>query len=370
MKTRAALLREQPGVWTVDEVDLDEPSDGEVLVEMIAAGLCHSDDHIAHGSSKVGTLPFCGGHEGSGIVRAVGPSVRDLAEGDHIVTSFIPACGRCRWCASGMQQLCDYGRLILAGSQLDGTYRMRAHGKAIGCAATLGTFSQWQVFDESSCIKIAKDLPLDVAALVSCGVPTGWGSATNVAGIEVGDVVIVVGSGGIGMNAVQGAAHKGAAHVVVVDPVPYKRERAPEFGATETFADIGAATEFVRDITNGQGADSAIVTVGVVTGEHVAAAFNAIRKAGTVVVTGVGHSSGIPVNLFELTMFQKRIQGCIYGNGSPSKQVPRLLELYRAGTLKLDELITRRYRLDEINDGYADMHAGVNIRGVIDFRVP
>jgi S-(hydroxymethyl)glutathione dehydrogenase/alcohol dehydrogenase len=266
-----------------------------------------------------------------------------------------------------MQNLCDNGALIMGGTQLDETFRMHSDGKQIGTVATLGTFSEWQVLAEGSCVKVDTSIPLDIVSLVSCGVPTGWGSATNAANIEVGDVVVVIGCGGIGMNAVQGAAHKGAAHVVAVDPQPFKLEMALKLGATDTFADIEAATSFVRDITNGQGADSAIVTAGVVTGDHVASAFQAIRKAGTVVVTGVGHTADIPVSLFELTMFQKRIQGCLYGNDSPRKQIPRLLELYQQGMLKLDELISRRYRLDQINDGYADMHAGRNIRGIIDF---
>ncbi|MGW0173539.1 NDMA-dependent alcohol dehydrogenase [Rhodococcus sp. NPDC003322] len=370
MRTRAAVLKEQPGAWQVIDVELDDPGFGEVLVEMVATGLCHSDDHMAVGDSPVGHLPFCGGHEGAGIVRKVGAGVRNLNVGDHIVTSFIPSCGTCRWCASGMQNLCDNGALILEGTQLDGGFRMHTtDGEDVATAAMLGTFAEWQVLDEVSCIKVRDDVPLNVACLVGCGVPTGWGSATNGAEVKVGDVVIVMGVGGIGINAVQGAAHAGAAHVIAVDPVAFKREMALKLGATEAYENMEQATEFAKSITNGQGADSAIVTVGVIHGEHVGEAFAAIRKAGTVVVTAQGAVTevGMPINLFEISMYQKRIQGVLFGMGSPREAVPRLLDLYAEGKLHLDELVTRRYTLDQINEAYADMHAGVNIRGVIDY---
>lgn len=369
MKARAAVLKEQPSLWEVIDVELDDPQTGEVLVEMIATGLCHSDDHIAVGDIPVGTFPFCGGHEGAGIVRKVGPGVKDLEVGDHIVTSFIPACGLCKWCSQGMQNLCNNGALIMTGSQLDGTFRMHSDDGDIACASTLGTFATWQVFDQLSCIKIDKDIPLDVACLTACGVPTGWGSAVNAAAVQPGDVVIVMGVGGIGMNSVQGAQHAGAVHVLAVDPVEFKREVAMKLGATQAFAHIDEAAEFARSVTNGQGADSAIVTVGNVAGEQIAEAFSAIRKAGTVAVVSQGAlaEEGIPVNLFELSMYQKRIQGALYGMASPRTQVPLLLDLYKQGILKLDELVTRRYTLDQINEAYADMHAGRNIRGVIQF---
>lgn len=178
-----------------------------------------------------------------------------------------------------------------------------------------------------------------------------------------------MGVGGIGINAVQGAAHAGAGHVIAVDPVAGKREAAAKLGATETFGSIAEATEFARSVTNGQGADSTIIAVGVLSGEHVGQAFESVRKAGTVVVTAVAPMAigSIPVSPFALAMFEKRIQGCLYGSMSPSADVPRLLAMYENGQLKLDELVTSTYSLDEINVGYQDMHAGRNIRGVIDF---
>jgi NDMA-dependent alcohol dehydrogenase len=371
MRARAALLWEQPGKWQVEDVEIpDHPGPHEVLVQMTSSGLCHSDDHVATGDLPVGHLPFCGGHEGSGIIREVGPQVRDLAVGDHVITSFLPACGKCRWCASGNSNLCDYGAIVLSGTQLDGTYRMTARdGQDAARFSGLGTFANWAVIDEVSVVKIREDVPLNVACLVACGVPTGFRSAREAAGVRPGDVVIVMGSGGVGINAVQGAALAGAAHVIVSDPQPLKREVALKVGATEAFTNIAEAADFARSVTNGQGANAAIVTVGVVTGEHVAAAFRAVSKTGTVVVTAMGNirEVGVPISLFELAMYQKRIQGVLFGTGSPRESVPRLLDLYAAGKLHLDELVTTRYPLEQINQGYADMHAGKNIRGVIDF---
>jgi NDMA-dependent alcohol dehydrogenase len=369
MQTKAALLREVPGRWEVHTVELDEPRANEVLVRIVAAGLCHSDDHFATGDISVGHLPFCGGHEAAGVVEAVGPGVSTLKVGDHIVTSFIPGCGRCRWCASGQQNLCDNGALMLEGTQLDGSFRMHLDGEDVGQAGLLSAFSEYTVMPEWSAIKIADDVPLDVAALLGCAVPTGWGSAVNAAQVSPGDVVIVMGIGGIGASAIQGARHAGATQIIAVDPVELKRTTALELGATDAFDNLPEAADLARSLTNGQGADATIVTVGVVTGEHVSAAFSSIRKAGTLVVTAAGSERPDPValSLLELTMYQKRIQGCLYGMMSPSKDVPRLLGLWRAGQLKLEELLTRTYRLEDINDGYADMHAGRNIRGLISF---
>jgi NDMA-dependent alcohol dehydrogenase len=372
MQARAALLWEQPGKWQVEDVEIpDHPGPHEVLVEMVSSGLCHSDDHLTTGDLPIGYLPLCGGHEGSGIIREVGPEVRDLEVGDHIVTSFIPACGKCRWCAAGHSNLCDYGAVVLAGTQIDGTFRMTARGDVeTGRFSGLGTFANWEIIDEVSVVKIRDDVPLNVACLVACGVPTGFGSAYYAAGIEPGDVVIVMGSGGIGINAVQGAALAGAGHIIVADPQPLKREVALKVGATEAFASIGEAANFARSVTDGQGANAAIVTVGVVQSDHVGEAFSAVGKTGTLVVTSLGNIAdvGIPASLFELSMFQKRIQGVLYGTKSPREFVPRLLDLYADGRLHLDELVTTRYSIDQVNQGYADMHAGKNIRGVIDFE--
>jgi NDMA-dependent alcohol dehydrogenase len=369
MKTRAALLMQQPGKWEVVETDLDGPGDNEVLVRLVASGLCHSDEHVAKGDGKIGHFPYCGGHEGAGVVEEVGRSVVSLKAGDHIVTSFIPGCGRCRWCASGMQNLCDNGALMMQGSQMNGRFRMRYQGQDVARSSFIGTFSELSVMPEWSCVRIPEHVPLLSAALLGCGVPTGWGSAVNAAQVQPGQVVIVMGIGGIGINAVQGAAHAGASRVIAAEPVKLKRDAALRFGATDAVASIEEAAELARSLTNGQGADSTIITVGVLAGEHIAQGFESIRKGGTVVVTAVApmDTVGVPISPFMLAMFQKRIQGCLYGMMAPSADVPRLLSMYEQGQLKLDELVSRTYRLEEINTGYDDMYAGTNIRGLIDF---
>ncbi len=366
MKTRGAILRDGPGEWEVTEIEWEEPRQGELLVKMVASGMCHSDDHAATGDLPA-PFPFIGGHEGGGIVEQVGPNTPGWEVGDHVVMSFLPGCGRCRWCASGQQNLCDLGEFLLAGTRPDGTFRGTVDGVGAGQMCCISTFCEHTVIDVSSAVKVSKDLPLDKACLVGCGVGTGWGSAVNSAEVKPGQTVIVMGCGGIGMNAVQGAAHAGASNVIAVDPVSFKTETAQSLGATHAFDNMQDATEFAQSVTNGQGADSVIVTVGVLENEHVSEAFAATRKAGTVVVTGLGNmeTSHVDIPAFELTLFQKRIQGSLYGASSPSRDIPWLLDMYQNGQLKLDELVTQTYTLDEINQGYADMKAGKNIRGVI-----
>jgi NDMA-dependent alcohol dehydrogenase len=371
ISTRAAAIFEAPGKWEVVDLELEPPRQGELLVRMMAAGLCHSDDHIAMGDLPVPpeALPIVGGHEGAGVVEAVGPNTPGWEVGDHAVLTFLPMCGLCRWCASGMQNLCDNGARILSGVREDGSRRMSLEGRPIGQGAGISTFSQWSTVSVQSAIKAPEDVPFEVAALTSCGVCTGWGSAVRSADVQPGDVVIVMGTGGIGMNAVQGAAKAGASVVIAVDPVAMKRDAATSvFGATHAVETIQEATELARSFTNGQGADSCIVTVGVTKQEHVAQAVDSIRKAGTCVLTGLGRAqddTSIPLSVRHIVLYQKRIQGSLFGASSPTKEIPLMLEMYRRGDIKLDELITSRYRLDEVNQGYEDMRSGRNIRGVI-----
>lgn len=371
MKTRASILRKAPGAYETVELDLDDPRPNEVLVKMVASGLCHSDDHIATGDFPVPVFPFCGGHEGAGIVVEVGHEVRGIAVGDHVVFTFLPACGRCRYCARGQQNLCDDGANLLVGSRIDDatSFRMHLDGQPVAQMSGISTFSEYTLVDQRSCVKIPADIPLDKACLTGCSVGTGWGSAANAADLRVGDTVVIMGIGGIGINAVQGARHVGATNIIAVDPIAFKREKAQEVGATHACESIEEAVELARSFTNGQGADAAIVTVGVTTGEHVAQAYAAIRKGGTVVVTGVGGLTniGLPISLGDLTLNQKRIQGALFGQTSGSVDIPRQLAMYEAGQLKLDELVTRTYTLDEVAKGYQDMHAGTNIRGIILF---
>jgi S-(hydroxymethyl)glutathione dehydrogenase/alcohol dehydrogenase len=368
VKTRAAVLWEGAKEWQVEDVDLDGPKQGEVLVEMAAAGLCHSDEHLLTGDMP-GVLPMIGGHEGSGVVREVGPGVTGLQAGDHVSMSFIPSCGKCRWCSTGRQNLCDTGAMLLAGKMLDGTARVHAKGQDLHLMAAVGTFATHQVVSEMSLVKVEPDIPLPQVALVSCGVATGWGSAVQRAQVVPGDIVVVVGVGGIGANAVQGARMAGARMVFAVDPLEFKREQAMNLGATHTAASMADLEPTLRELSWGTMADKVILTPGVMYGDLLGPAMALTGKGGTCVVTAVAPwtQMDVQLSLFDLAMSNKEIKGTIFGSLNPRADIPRLLNLYRTGDLKLDELITRTYTLDQINDGYQDMRDGVNIRGVICF---
>ncbi len=366
MKTNAAILWEYGSDWTVEEIDLDPPGDGEVLVSWEATGLCHSDEHIRTGDLPA-PLPLIGGHEGAGVVREVGPGVVGLATGDHVVASFLPACGRCRFCSTGHQNLCDLGALIMAGTQVDGTYRRRARGQNVGAMAFVGTFSQYGSVPEASIVKIDDDIPLARACLLGCGVTTGWGSAVNTAAVSPGDTVVIIGLGGIGSGAIQGARLAGAEKIVVIEPVESKRELAFRFGATHFVTSMPEATALVAELTRGVMADSAILTVGVLEGSMLEDASNIIRKGGAVVMTALAPMADNQptLSMMMFTLFQKRLLGSLYGEANPRADIPRLLSLYREGKLLLDETVTHEYKLAEVNEGYEDMRAGRNIRGVI-----
>jgi len=380
MRSRAAVVHGTHQDWQVVDIEVDAPQTGEVIVEWRAAGLCHSDEHIVTGDMVppeeawplLGIeefFPMIGGHEGAGVVVDVGPGVRSVSVGDHVSASFVPSCGRCRFCSSGRQNLCDAsGGTFLKGMITDGTSRHRiVGGPELNMLAKLGTFAQHTCVAEEQVIKVDSDYPLEAVALVSCGVATGWGSATNRAAVAPGDTVVVVGIGGIGINAVQGAAMAGARHVIAVDPIEFKREKAMEMGATHAFSSMEEAFPAVQEMTTGYMAEKVIMTPGVMYGDLMALGTQLAGKGGTIVVTGVAPMAQTEssVNLFELAMWNKEIKGTIFGSLNPRADIPKLLDLYRDGQLKLDELITNRYTLDEINTGYQAMRDGENIRGVI-----
>jgi S-(hydroxymethyl)glutathione dehydrogenase/alcohol dehydrogenase len=304
------------------------------------------------------------------VVEAVGPGVSTLQVGDHVAASFIPACGRCSWCVTGRTNLCDLGAAVFAPGQIsDGTDRHRIGGKGVAMLAKLGTFAERTVVNESSAVKVDPSLPPTAVALVSCGVTTGFGSAVNRADVRPGDTVVVVGTGGVGINAVQGARVAGARVIVAVDPVEMKQKFALDLGATHAVGSMAEAQPLVTELTMGVMADAVILTPGVMYGELLAPALTLTAKGGTCVVTAVAPMTQMTaeLNLFELAMWQKEVRGVLFGAGNPRYDIPHLLGLYQAGQLKLDELVTRTYSLDEINQGYQDMRDGKNIRGVIVF---
>ncbi|HZC42035.1 MAG TPA: NDMA-dependent alcohol dehydrogenase [Streptosporangiaceae bacterium] len=362
MKTQAAVLRKAGDPWEITELDLDEPKPNEVLVRMKAAGLCHSDEHIrARGTAR---LPLVGGHEGAGIVEAAGPGVTRVKVGDHVSCSYIPVCGTCRYCSTGRQNLCDAGKWAGVGCLQDETFRFHQNGEDLGGMCVVGSFSQWAVLSEWSCIKVDDDIPFEHAAMVSCGVTTGWASAVYAAGVRAGDTVVVFGTGGVGINSVQGARYAGAKNVIAVDPLPNKLEAAESLGATHGFTDPAEAREALIDMTRGQLADHVICTVGEMNNDVIKNAVGMCGKGGSVVITGVGYFDMVlPGGI--LIGYHRRMQGSLFGGANPLYDIPRLLGLWRTGDLKLDELISKRYSLAELNEGYEDLMAGKNIRGVL-----
>ena len=378
MRTRAAVLYAPHTEYKIEEIELDDPKANEVLVRFVASGMCHSDEHMVTGDMAMDPAiiemlgwqqyPIILGHEGGGIVEKVGPGVTELKAGDHVVTSFVPSCGRCPSCAKGQQNLCDNGAHLLSGRQEDGTSRHHLlDGTDLATMCCLGTFAEHSVMNINSLVKVEEDLPLDKACLVACGVTTGWGSATYAAEVAPGDTVVVIGTGGVGMNAVQGAHLAGARYVIALDPVEFKREQAQNFGATHVASDVAEAQALLGELTWGRLADKVIVTVGEGKGADLESYMGMVGKGGRLVFTAVANmnENDVQLNLFAFAMQQKQLVGTIFGSANPRYDIPKLLGLYRSGHLKLDELITRTYTLDQINEGYQDMRDGKNIRGVI-----
>ncbi|WP_132992865.1 NDMA-dependent alcohol dehydrogenase [Gordonia zhaorongruii] len=369
MKTKAAVLHGVNEEWQIEEVELGDPIAGEVQVRLASSGLCHSDHHLRTGQSPV-PMPVVGGHEGAGTVVKVGSGVTRFAEGDHVVTAFIPACGVCEPCSRGAQNICDEGAGLLTGLSIsDKTHRVTRDGEGLTQMCLLGTFSPYITVNEASLVKIEDDIPLKEAALLGCGIATGWGSATEIGGTRPGDTVVVVGIGGVGINTIQGAKVAGARHVVAVDPVKFKRDMAEKLGATHTFESMDEATPVLGEISWGKMANTVVLTVGEMKGEYIAPALAMTAKGGQVVVVGMGDARAMDasMNIFELTLLQKRVQGAIFGGAGPRTQIPKLLNEYRSGQLNLTDLVTQTYRLEEINKAYDDMLAGNNIRGLIVF---
>ncbi|WP_257759344.1 zinc-binding dehydrogenase [Pimelobacter simplex] len=289
--------------------------------------------------------------------------------GDHIVASFIPSCGTCRYCATGRQSICDWGANALDGCLPTGRYPLTGPAGEYGAMDMLGTFSEYGVLHEYSCIKIEDYYPLDKAVLVSCGVPTGWGSAVNTADVRPGQTVVIIGIGGIGINAVQGAVMAGAKHVIAVDLLESKRDFAIKFGATHAFASVAEAMDTIAQVTWGQMADAAIITPGIMTKEVVTDGFDSVGKGGKVVMTALTRFDTTTIELpgTMLTVYRKEIRGSLFGDCNPTTDIPRLLNLYDSGDLKIDELVTQTYSLEQVNQGYADLIDGKNMRGIIAF---
>ena len=368
MQTEAAILWGQNQEWSVEPIELDPPKEGEVLVKFAASGMCHSDEHMVTGDAGPGVpYPIIGGHEGAGVVLEVGPGVARVQPGDHLVVGFIAACGHCPSCARGHSNLCDIGAKFQMGLQADGTSRHHAKGHDVPLFGGLGTFAKHGVLNELSCVKIPDDIPLELACLTACGVITGWGSSVYAADVKPGDNVAVVGAGGVGTAALQGARLGGADRIFAIDPVALKRELAPKFGATHTFASVEEATEPIRDVTWGRMCDKVICTMGVGRGAMISSIMAIVAKRGRCVVTNIHPATEMDVslNMMDLIVMEKQIVGALAGSSNTNYDISHLLQLYRLGHLDLEAMVTNRYKLGDINQGYQDMRDGKNIRGVL-----
>jgi S-(hydroxymethyl)glutathione dehydrogenase/alcohol dehydrogenase len=381
MKTRAVVCTGLNEPWKTEEVDIDPPGNREVRVRMVYAGMCHSDEHLRTGdisaSPEVLALlgvpsmfPVVGGHEGSGVVTEVGTNVTQVALGDHVAVSFIPSCGTCHWCASGRQNLCDLGMATLAGGMIsDGTYRYHLGGQNLNRMTQLGTFADEMVCHENSLVRIDQGADMKAAALISCGISTGFGSAVDRGKVKPGEPVVVVGCGGVGAGAIQGARIAGARTIIAVDPVPFKLEKALEIGATHTAPSLLDAQFMLPELTQGRNADVVILTPGVLKGDLIAAACALGSKDARIVVTAIApfDQMDVKLNLFNLAMYNQALLGTVFGSASPRVQVPNLLHLHEVGQLKIDEIVTQEYTLDQVQQGYDDQAAGTIIRGVVKF---
>ena len=350
---------------TVEDVELAPPGPGEVEVRLVASGVCHSDWNVITGATA-NPLPVVLGHEGAGVVESVGDGVDTVSAGDHVILSWLPACGRCFYCSRGRQVLCDVAMEdMFRGTLPGGALRLSQNGDALFHYSYLSAFAERCIVPEGCCVPIRDDAPLEVAALVGCAVMTGYGAAVTRAGIRPGEVIAIFGAGGVGLSAVMGAKLAGAAAIVAVDPFPFRRQTAIELGATHAFEPKSdELVEALQDITDGRGADAAIDSAGAP--GVLAQAYATVRRGGTVVAVGLppeGLSGELPAS--DLAREEKIITGSFYGSCSPQVDMPKVLDLYMDGLLPLDRLVSRAYPLDEINEAFAAMNEGEVARAVI-----
>lgn len=362
---KAAVLYEYGKPLSIDTVDLQEPQEKEVLVRIMASGVCHSDLHVQKGELPM-ALPIVLGHEGAGIVESVGKGVTSVKKGDHVVLSLVTPCGRCNYCVAGRPNLCDLTtQAIWAGGLIGGAVRLSKGGTPIHHMSGVSSFAEYAVVREEAAIKIDPDIPLSTAALVGCGVMTGVGAAINTAQIEPGSTVIVTGCGGVGLNIIQGAALAGAGKILAVDVMDYKLELAKGFGATHIVNSKDAdPVQMAKDLSRGAGFDFALDASG--NSKAILQGFQALKRHGTMVMVGIPPAGvDIPFPGISLIIEEKRVIGSNYGSARPSIDMPRILDLYRSKKLKLDELVSRTLRLDQVNEAFEVMEKGEVARSVL-----
>ena len=361
---KAVIVREWNKPVCVEEVEVESPRRGEVMVKIAACGVCLSDYSAVNGTIPM-PPPLVLGHEAAGVIEELGEGVEGLAIGDHVAIVWIPMCGRCRYCVEGRPALCDMSAKAVF-TLPDGTSRLKdRHGNTLNHYAGVSVMAEYATVHRDNVLKIDPEIPLDKAALVGCAVMTGVGAAINTAKVEAGSSVAVFGAGGIGLNVIQGAALAGAVQIIAVDLADKKLEFAQQFGATHTInpGRDGDPVAKISEITGG-GADYSFECIGIP--EVIAQAYNAIHKGGTAVVVGVTRADGtVTLGTFMMPFQEKVLTGSMYGSARPRIDFPRLLNLYRSNRLKLDELVTATYPIEEINRAFDDMLKGVNARGVL-----
>lgn len=358
---KAAVMRAFHEPLSIEELNLKPPREDEVLVKVTAAGVCHSDLSVIECKIPV-PPPAVLGHEGAGIVEEVGSGVKSLKPGDHVLLAWVQNCGKCHYCRAGKTHLCPTGfEMAMTGE--DNVFEKG--GVGIGKMAGVGCFAEKTVVRETAAIKIRDDVPLDRACLVGCGVMTGVGAAINTVRIEPGDTVAVFGCGGVGLNVIQGAVLCGAAVIIAVDLLPAKLEQARLFGATHLVNGKDAdPVQAIKDLTGGLGVDYAFEVIGAP--PVIAQAFNSVKRGGAAVVVGVpGFDQQVSVPGMSLPLEEKSLVGSLYGSANLNRDMPRMIDLYMNKQLKIDELISRTIKLDDINAAFEAMKAGEVNRSVI-----
>ncbi|KAF5237089.1 hypothetical protein FAUST_6229 [Fusarium austroamericanum] len=369
---RAAVFRGLGVPLRVEDIILDPPSPTEILIRMKAVGLCHTEQHVLKGEMPVGKTPIVLGHEGAGIVEAIGSDVKDIVIGDHVALLWKPACRQCQHCQSGDHHRCDAADVSNDGLQLDGTYRRYdASGESVGSFCRTGAFAEKTVVDQASVVVVDRALPFEVVALASCCGAGGYGAVTNALHVEKGDTVLVVGAGGQGSIAVQAAQLNGARRVIVADRHEQRLLAAVAMGATDTVLTIaeGQLISKVLELTNGRGVDHAVVCAG--SADALVQAYRATKSGGSVVLSGIPNlmATSIPLSPIEILGGNgKVLLGSQYGAVSQLLGVPQVLDQHRHGKLRIGDVIRREYILEEVAKGYQDLAAGEPGRGLIRFN--
>jgi len=366
MEIKAAVFYEPLTPFKIETLDLEPPRTGEALVKIAAVGVCHSDWHLMTGATKH-PVPVVPGHEGAGMVEAVGPGVTRVKVGDHVALNWAPNCGVCFYCLNDRPSLCAaYVGPIWAGTMMDGTTRLSKNGQSVYHFSALAAFAEYTVVPQECCVPLRKEVPFPVAALIGCAVTTGVGAVLNTAKVRPGSSVAVFGAGGVGLSIIMGAQLAGAGRIIAVDHAEGKLEMARSFGATEALIAGPDTNDAIRALTKGRGADYVFEAIGLPAVQE--QCLDAARPGGVIVLAGIsamGSATNLPGAI--ITRQEKTVTGSYYGTANTARDFPLYADLYLRGKLDLERLVSKTYSLDQINEAYADMLSGALARGVIVF---